>query len=415
MRLLTSLRNTVMRIEIEKSAARGRVYAPPSKSMAHRLLIAAAMCEGESEIVGISSCEDVLATIDCLGTLGAKIEYEGDSVRIFGIDFLSAKARENLACRESGSTLRFFIPLLWLSGNEARLVGSEKLLSRPQSVYEEIAIERGLLFKQAGDSITVKGTLKSGEYRVRGDVSSQFITGLLFALSLLQNDSRIVITTALESRSYIDLTISAMAEFGVMAIWENESTLYIKGAQKYKAGRVSVEGDYSGSAFTDAFNYIGGEVEVLGLKTDSMQGDRVYKTLFSLLDEGCPEINIEDCPDLAPILFTLAAMKNGAIFTGTRRLKIKESDRAEVMREELSKFGADISVMENMVRISPAKLHTPGEILFGHNDHRIVMSLAVISSVYGGVIDGCEAVRKSYPDFFSDIKKLGIKFKTYEA
>lgn len=404
-----------MRVKIEKSTARGRIYAPPSKSMAHRMLIAAAMCEGESQIDGISSCEDVLATIDCLRTLGAKIEYEGDSVRIFGIDFLSARANRSLACRESGSTLRFFIPLLWLSGNEARLVGSEKLLSRPQSVYEEIAAEKGVLFAKSSDSITVKGPLKSGEYRVRGDVSSQFITGLLFALSLLWDDSRIIITTALESRSYIDLTISAMAEFGVRAIWENDSTIYINGAQKYRAGRVSVEGDYSGSAFTDAFNYIGGEVEVLGLKTDSLQGDTVYKTLFPLLESGCPEINIEDCPDLAPILFTLAAMKNGATFIGTRRLRIKESDRAAVMAEELSKFGADISVMENLVRISPAKLHEPREILSGHNDHRIVMSLAIISSVYGGVIDGCEAVKKSYPDFFLDIKKLGIKFRTYEA
>ncbi len=404
-----------MRVEIEKSTACGEVYAPPSKSMAHRLLIAAAMCNGESQIDGISSCEDVLATIDCLRALGAKIEYEGDSVRIFGIDFLSARASESLPCRESGSTLRFFIPLLWLSGNEARLFGSEKLLSRPQSVYEEIAKEKSLLLEKASGGITLRGPLKSGEYKVRGDVSSQFITGLLFALSLFSEDSRIVITTALESRSYIDLTISAMAEFGVRVIWENDSTLYIKGGQNYFAKSLRVEGDYSGSAFTDAFNYIGGRVKVLGLKTDSLQGDKIYREYFELLDKGDTQINIEDCPDLAPILFTLAAMKNGATFIGTRRLKIKESDRAAVMAEELSKFGADISVMENTVRVSGGKLHAPTAILSGHNDHRVVMSLAIISSVYGGVIDGSEAVKKSYPDFFSDIKKLGIKFRTYEA
>ncbi len=404
-----------MRVEIKKSRAIGEVYAPPSKSMAHRLLIAAAMCEGESVIDGISSCEDVLATIDCLRALGTKIEYKGESVRVCGADLLSAMANEPLCCRESGSTLRFFIPLLWLSGNEAKLIGSEKLMSRPQSVYEEIARERGLTFERKADSITVKGPITSGEYHVRGDVSSQFITGLLFALSLLDGDSRIVITTALESRSYIDLTISAMAVFGVKIVWENKSTLYIEGGQKYRAKNLRVEGDYSGSAFTDAFNYIGGEVKVLGLNEQSVQGDRVYKELFPMLDSGTPEINIEDCPDLAPILFTLAAMKNGAMFVGTRRLKIKESDRAEVMREELSKFGADICVMENSVRVSPATLHTPKEILSGHNDHRIVMSLAVIASVYGGLIDGCEAVNKSYPDFFTDIKKLGIKFRTYEA
>ncbi len=404
-----------MRVEIEKSIACGEVYAPPSKSMAHRLLIAAAMCEGESSIDGISSCEDVLATIDCLTALGVKIEYNGESVKVRGANFMTAKANESLACRESGSTLRFFIPLLWLSGNEARLIGSEKLLSRPQSVYEDIASGMGLMLQRGSDSVTVKGPLKSGEYRVRGDVSSQFITGLLFALSLLQGDSRIVITTVIESRSYIDLTISAMAAFGVEVTWENSVTLYIKGGQKYRSGRVSVEGDYSGSAFTDAFNHIGGEVSVLGLHENSAQGDRVYKELFSLLDSGCPEINIEDCPDLAPILFTLAAMKNGASFLGTRRLKIKESDRAEVMREELAKFGADICVTENSVKVSGGGLHTPTEILLGHNDHRVVMSLAVIASVYGGVIDGSEAVKKSYPDFFEDIKKLGIKFKTYET
>lgn len=404
-----------MRVEIEKSTARGEVLAPPSKSMAHRLLIAAAMCEGESKLDGISSCEDVLATIDCLRALGAKIEYDGNSAKVFGIDFLSATANESLMCRESGSTLRFFIPLLWLSGNEARLVGSEKLLSRPQSVYEEIASEKGLVFEKTADCIKVRGPLQSGEYRLCGDVSSQFITGLLFALSLLEGDSRIIITTALESRSYIDLTISAMAEFGVTVTWENDSTLSIKGGQKYFAKSLHVEGDYSGSAFTDAFNLIGGDVRVLGLNEESLQGDRVYRELFALIENGAPEINIEDCPDLAPILFTLAAMKRGATFVGTKRLKIKESDRAAVMAEELAKFGAKITVFENSVIVSGGRLHAPTEILSGHNDHRVVMSLALIASVYGGVIDGCEAVKKSYPDFFRDIKKLGIKFRTYEA
>lgn len=404
-----------MRVEIEKSVANGEVLAPPSKSMAHRLLIAAAMCEGESLIDGISSCEDVLATIDCLRALGAKIEYNGKSVKICGVDLLHALASEPLQCRESGSTLRFFIPLIWLSGNEARLIGSEKLMSRPQSVYEEIARERGLKFERKADAITVKGAITSGEYRVRGDVSSQFITGLMFALSMLGSDSRIIITTAIESRSYIDLTISAMAAFGVSVIWEGDSTLYIKGRQRYCAKKLCVEGDYSGSAFTDAFNHIGGDVRVLGLDESSLQGDRVYKRLFPMLDASAPEINIEDCPDLAPILFTLAAMKNGATFVGTRRLKIKESDRAEVMREELSKFGADICVMENSVRVSSDRLHSPSEILSGHNDHRVVMSLAVIASVFGGVIDGCEAVKKSYPAFFEDIGKLGIKFNVYET
>ena len=178
---------------------------------------------------------------------------------------------------------------------------------------------------------------------------------------------------------------------------------------------VTVEGDYSNAAFLDGFNLIGGEVNVQGLNENSLQGDKVYRELFDMLDEGSPEISIEDCPDLAPILFTLACMKNGATFAGTRRLKIKESDRAEVMAEELRKFGAEICVMENSVRVSSGNLHAPSEMLRGHNDHRVVMSLAVIASVFGGVIDGCEAVKKSYPAFFEDIEKLGIKFKAYET
>lgn len=404
-----------MRVEIEKSIAKGEIVAPTSKSMAHRLLIAAAMCEGESEIHGVSFSEDVLATIDCLSTLGVKTRRCGDSVTVFGTDFTSAMPKEPLMCRESGSTLRFLIPLAWLSGNTVTLCGSEKLLSRPQGVYEDIAEKNGLLFINDGKTISVRGPLKSGEYAVRGDVSSQFITGLILALSALDEDSKIRITTPLESRSYINLTLSAMAQFGVEVIWEDALTIYVKGGQKYTAKSATVEGDWSGAAFTDVFNHLGGEVRLSGLNENSMQGDRVYRELFDMLDEGCPEINLEDCPDLAPILFTLACMKNGATFTGTRRLKIKESDRAEVMREELSKFGADICVMENKVRVSPALLHTPTEILSGHNDHRVVMSLCVIASVYGGVIDGAEAVSKSYPDFFDDIKKLGIKFRSYEV
>lgn len=403
-----------MRVKIEKSRACGSVTAPRSKSMAHRLLICAAMCEGESEIRGIEPSEDVLATIDCLSPLGVKIEHDADMVKVKGIDFKSAACPAPLNARESGSTLRFFIPLLWLSGNSFTVTGSERLMSRPQSVYEKIAEEKELYILGSATSVSVRGPLAHGEYRLSGDVSSQFITGLLFALSTLKEDSRITITTAIESKSYIDLTISAMARFGVCIVWENDSTLFIKGAQTYKAASVEVEGDYSGSAFLEAFNHIGGDVEVLGLLPDSKQGDKIYRELFDRLDEGDAEIDLSDCPDLAPVLFTLAAMKNGAVFHGTRRLKIKESDRAAVMAEELSKFGANISVMDNTVRVYPSKLHAPSEILLGHNDHRVVMSLAVISSVYGGVIDGFEAVKKSYPNFFSDIKKLGINFNTYE-
>lgn len=371
--------------------------------MAHRLLIAAALCKETSVIYGITPSDDVLATIDCLSSLGVKIEYSDDRAVVTGIDFSKAPASDPLNCRESGSTLRFIIPLCLLSENETILLGSEKLLSRPQSVYEEIAV-----LKRESHRITLSGRLQPGEYRVRGDISSQFITGLLFALSSLKDDSKIIITTKLESRSYIDLTISAMAEFGVKVSWEGNSTLLIKGGQTYSARNITVEGDWSGAAFIEAFNFIGGNVTVQGLNESSLQGDKAYREHFKALALGCPEINIEDCPDLGPILFTLSAIKNGGRFIGTKRLKIKESDRALAMQEELQKFGARLIIEENAVTVEKRQLHAPNVPLYGHNDHRIVMSLAVISSLFGGEIDGCEAVKKSYPSFFEDINKLGI-------
>lgn len=398
---------------VGKGQAEGRVSAPTSKSMAHRLLIAAAMCERQRSVIeGITPCEDVLATIDCLRALGVKIEYDGSRAAIEGIDFKKAKPSSVLKCRESGSTLRFLIPLALLSGEEMILSGSEKLISRPQGVYEEIASDEGFLFKKDIDKITAKGRLRSGEYRIRGDVSSQFITGLIFALSTLNGDSKILLTTKIESKSYVELTRSALSEFGVKVEWDGDSVLQIKGGQKPYARSITVEGDWSGAAFIEALNFLGGSVAVDGLNENSLQGDRAYREYFASLDGGFCEINIEDCPDLGPILFTIAAVKHGGRFTGTKRLKIKESDRAEAMRAELSKFGASLLIEENSVTVEKRQLHQPRERLFGHNDHRIVMSLAVILTEFGGEIDGCEAVSKSYPGFFEDIKKLGIT--TYE-
>lgn len=405
-----------MNVKIEKSIARGRIVPPTSKSMAHRLLIGAALSEANIKIVNITPCDDVLATVDCLSELGISSLLYGSIVEISGGDIKKARPKRSLNCRESGSTLRFMLPLALLSGNETTFIGASRLLERPMAVYEDICREKGLKYSQTDGKITVCGPLSAGDYSLPGNISSQFITGLLFALSALNEDSRIHITTEVESRSYIELTRAAMAEYGVDVLWEDDQTLYIKGGQKYSSGgNVFVECDYSGAAFPDAFNLIGGEVAVEGLNPDSLQGDRVYKEHYKALLAGTPTIDITDCPDLGPILFTLAAAKNGAKFVGTKRLKIKESDRAKVMAEELSKFGARITVLDDEVIVSPAELHTPKEPLYGHNDHRIVMSLAVLASLYGGEIIGAEAVKKSYPAFFEHLKKIGIKFKTYET
>ncbi len=404
-----------MKIRIEKGTASGEIKAPPSKSICHRLIIAAALAEGVSRLSGISLCRDCLATIDCLRALGVKMTLEGDSLTVEGDGFVPKKPLGVLDATESGSTLRFLIPLSLLSGEETVFVGSKRLFERPQTVYEEIARERGFLFEKSGSSLKVSGRLCAGEYRVRGDISSQFITGLLFALLKCEGESRIIITTELESRSYIDLTLDAITAFGGEVSWENDSTLLVKGGAGLSARELTVEGDFSGAAFIHAFNALGGKAHITGLNMLSKQGDRAYIHLYPRLILGAPEISIKDCPDLGPILFAVAAAKHGATFTDTARLRIKESDRAEAMAEELRKFGAVIKVYGNSVVIEESELHAPALPLSGHNDHRIVMALSVLLTLYGGEIEGAEAVAKSYENFFSDLEKLNITVKRYEA
>jgi 3-phosphoshikimate 1-carboxyvinyltransferase len=398
-----------VKIKIEKGIAKGRITAPPSKSMAHRMLICAAMSEGESVIRGISECEDVLATLDCLSAMGVPFERNGDTVRVRGIDMKNAAPSGELKCRESGSTLRFLVPICLLSGNNTMLVASGSLMRRPMSVYAGLSKEKGFTFLQDERSVIVKGPLKAGEYRVAGDISSQFISGLLFALPTVEGDSRINIIPPIESRSYINLTISALSEFGINVQWEDDHTLFIKGGQKYKAVDTSVEGDYSNAAFLSALSVLGGDVSVDGLKDDSLQGDRVYSKLFDMLCKGTPTIHIGNCPDLGPVLFAVAAAKYGGVFTGTSRLRIKESDRGAAMAEELKKFGTAVSIHNDTIVVYPAEFHAPTDTLAGHGDHRIVMSLAVLCTLTGGEIEGAEAVAKSYPDFFDAIKALGVK------
>ncbi len=402
-----------MKAEIKPCRAEGKIYAPTSKSMAHRLLICAALSKGTSVIRGITQCEDVLATKDVLEALGAKISIDKDTYTVQGCGEIKVPNKE-LFCRESGSTLRFIIPIASLSNGKAILKGAPSLMKRPLDIFSEIFKGQGLLFEKSGDELYIEGSLKSGDYIIRGDISSQFISGLLFALPLLDGNSTIKIIPPFESKSYIDLTLSALASFGIKADASDSLLIKISGNQAYKPKDLEVEGDYSGAAFLDALNILGSSVKIFGLSETSMQGDRVYKELYPLLKSTSPTIDIGNCPDLGPILFTLAAAFNGAVFTGTKRLKIKESDRAMTMKEELAKFGADIEIFQNSVTVKKTNLHKPTEILNGHNDHRVVMSLAVLATIFGGTIDGAEAVGKSYPDFFRDIKSLGAEVTIYD-
>lgn len=391
----------------QPSRLHGTIEAPPSKSMAHRALIGAALSGEKCTLTGVDYSEDILATIDCLQALGATITTEGDCVTVDPQGFMQADDPV-LACRESGSTLRFFIPLALCLDKAVTLQGSERLLERPLEVYEALCREQGFRFEKSDRNLTLQGRLQSGAYRVRGDVSSQFITGLIFALVYLGEEAAIEITPPFESRSYVDLTLAALAAFGADVAFADAYTVVIKPASLH-AYHGKIEGDYSNAAFLEAFNRLGSNVVVGNLNPHSLQGDRVYADYFRQICEGTPTLDISDCPDLGPILFALAALKNGATFTGTDRLKAKESDRGQAMHEELQKLGGGLLLGDNVITVPKQKLRYGGAILDGHNDHRIVMALSVILSVIGGSVAGAEAVRKSYPAFFEDISQLGAK------
>ena len=398
-----------MNIHVNPQKAKGRITVPTSKSIAHRLLICAGLCEGESVIRGVSDCEDVQATLDCLRTIGADCRQTGDVVTVRGVDIRKARPQGVLKCRESGSTLRFFIPLLLLTGQTSVLEGYGRLMERPMSVYEDICRERGLLFRRDGAQLTVGGGLPAGKYVLAGNVSSQFISGLLFALPLAEGDSVIELIPPVESRSYILMTLDAMKQFGVEVEWQDDQRFCIRGGWRYSPFRGNVEGDYSNAVFMDAFNCFGGDVTLDGLRQDSLQGDRCYRTLMErLCREDMATVSLGDCPDLGPVLFAVAAAKRGGIFTETARLRIKESDRVETMRTELEKFGVKMKVEADRVEIAKGELTKPKAPLCGHNDHRIVMALTVLLSLTGGELIGAEAVRKSYPCFFDDLRRLGV-------
>lgn len=394
-----------MTVTIKKSKAKGVIAAPPSKSAAHRALICGALSRG-SEIQNIEYSNDILATLDCLTALGAEVTKNENLITLGGLNPFDAK-EATLDCRESGSTLRFMIPLVFLSGNKITLTGSERLFARNLTIYEEIAKQNGILFEKGVDSLTVCGKLASGDYSIAGNISSQFISGLLFALPLCDSDSTLQITGDYESEPYVDLTLKALSDFGVVI--EKLDRIYkIKGNQKYTAQNITVEGDYSNAAFLDGFNLLGGNVTVTGLDEGSLQGDKIYKNMYDGLKNGEKQFDLSQCPDLAPVMFALSSVFGGAHFTGTKRLKIKESDRAASMATELAKFGIKVDVFDNDVTVHGGELKAPCETLCGHNDHRIVMALSLLCTLTGGSIDEAESVAKSYPDFFAKIKSLGI-------
>ena len=396
-----------MQAVFSPSAACGTVAAPPSKSMAHRLLLCAGLAQGESLVHGVAFSQDVLATMECLRALGARLTVQGDAVRVIGMD-VSAHGAVTLPCRESGSTLRFLLPLALLGGAEASFTAGTSLLARPMTVYEQLSAEKGLRFERSEGAITVAGPLRPGDYTVSGAVSSQFVSGLLFALPLLPGQSTLRLLPPVESRPYIALTLQALAQADIRVEQPQPDCFVIPGGQQYRAGEWRVEGDWSNAAAYDALNLCGGRVTVTGLAPDSLQGDRVYPTHFDRLRQGCCTVDLTDCPDLGPLLFVAAALLHGGVFTGAHRLRYKESDRIAAMTSALARCGVALQVTQDRVTVPGGCLRAPSQPLDGCSDHRIVMALAVLLSGLGGVLNGCEAVDKSCPDFWTQLRRLGV-------
>lgn len=397
-----------MKVKILPSKTSGEVSAPPSKSFAHRYLIGSVLSRGKCVIKNIADSDDISATLSCIEQLGGSVTKDGNIVTVIPTN---EKQIENAVfdCKESGSTLRFFIPVVLATGaKNCTFLGSERLLARGIKEYEKLFENSDVTIKSDEKSIEVNGTLSAGNYEISGEVSSQYTTGMLFALSVLDGKSTLKITGNAESRAYVDMTIKVLKDFGA-DITESEKNFFeINGKGRLSPGEFTVEGDWSNAAFLIALSRLTGKIDVSGLNENSVQGDRFCTAAFDALDGENAEIDLKDCPDLAPILFSYAAYKNGGKFINTRRLRVKESDRANVMAEELKKFGANVKVYENSVEIEKTQLKPPIVPLCGHNDHRIVMALSVLAAVFGAEIDGAEAVNKSYPDFFRVIKKAGV-------
>lgn len=397
-----------MKVKILPSKTSGEVSAPPSKSFAHRYLIGSVLSRGKCVIKNIADSDDISATLSCIEQLGGSVTKDGNSVTVIPTN---EKQIENAVfdCKESGSTLRFFIPVVLATGAKScTFSGSGRLLARGIKEYEKLFENSDVTIKSDEKSIEVNGTLSAGNYEISGEVSSQYTTGMLFALSVLDGKSTLKITGNAESRAYVDMTIKVLKDFGADITEPEKNFFEINGKGRLSPGEFTVEGDWSNAAFLIALSRLLGTISVSGLNENSVQGDRFSSVAFDALDGENVEIDLKDCPDLAPILFAYAAYKNGGKFTNTRRLRVKESDRANVMAEELKKFGANVKVYENSVEIEKTQLKPPIVPLCGHNDHRIVMALSVLAAVFGAEIDGAEAVNKSYPDFFRVIKKAGV-------
>jgi 3-phosphoshikimate 1-carboxyvinyltransferase len=420
-------------ITIIPSALTGSVTVPSSKSMGHRALICAALAEGESQVEKVSVSKDIEATKRCLEALGAVITEQPETDGRVAFTVRGRRPWQHsplMDCGESGSTLRFLIPLAAVDGNMYSFNGGGKLGSRPLTPYETIFKEQDLVFHYGSKNhfpLTVCGPLKSGKFSVPGNVSSQFISGLLFTLPLLDGDSTLEITGTLESQSYIALTLSALKAYGITVIREDRMHYRVPGGQHYQPRKGPVEGDFSQAAFWLVAGALGTDLTVKGTDAESLQGDRAILPILEKMgadltqgEDGITSrrsaltgttIDASDCPDLVPVLSVAAALAKGHTdIIHAERLRLKECDRLKAMATELNKIGAHIEERPDGLSIDGVD-HFTGGTVDSWNDHRVAMSLGVASIGCRAplVITGAESVSKSYPAFWQDFAAVGGK------
>lgn len=402
-----------MDIRIEPRPLAGSVTPPPSKSMAHRLLIAAALGGGVSTVRNIAFSQDIQATLRCMEVLGARWERpEEDVLRITGIGGSPHAFSElpRFDCGESGSTLRFLIPIALAVAGGGVFTGRGRLMERPQQPYFDLFDEKGIFHEQTDGVLTVRGRLAPGEYRLPGNVSSQFFTGLLFALPLLDGPSAVSSTTALESADYITMTINAMQCAGVTVAAQWGQRRFQTLSMPYRPFDGTVEADWSQAGFWYAAIALGSRIGLEGLNLESAQGDMVVANHYvRLAMPGDVEIDVSDCPDLLPPLAVMAAIREGTThFVNAARLRIKESDRLATVHQMLSALGGQAEEGPDSLTVRGVSAFSGGTV-DGANDHRIVMAAAIAAtrSTAPVTILGAQAVNKSYPSFWDDYKRLG--------
>ena len=400
-------------VTIRPKRLAGHVTVPPSKSQSHRLLLCAALARGESEIKNVAFSQDILATLRCMEALGAEWEEIAPGhLRIVGIPGRAWQGElPRLDCGESGSTLRFLIPIALAVAGGGIFTGRGRLMQRPQKPYFDLFEEKGIAYEQTGDTLVVRGTLTPGEYRLPGDVSSQFFTGLLYALSLLDGPSVVVSTTELESSEYIDMTVDAMARAGVNVQCGADKKSYRINPVQYKALSERVEGDWSQAGFWYAAVALGNQVEPEGLNAFSIQGDMAVVAHFLRLSSpGDVTIDVSACPDLVPPLAAMAAVREGTTrLVNAARLRIKESDRLTSVTATLNAMGARVEEGADSLTIYGQKTLMGGAEVDCCNDHRIAMMAAVAATRCERPVKllGADCVKKSYPNFWEHYQELG--------